>query len=644
MTDVVADPVTSGAWALERGATLLPGGGVRFAVWAPRAQRVDVRVHRDGGAADHPLAREADGIFAAAVADAGAGTDYQFVLDGGAPLPDPVSRAQPADVHGPSRVVDPAAHRWGDAGWRAPALADLVLYELHVGTFSDAGTFDGAIPHLAELRDLGVTAIEIMPVAEFPGARNWGYDGVHLYAPEWSYGGPDGLKRLVDAAHAAGLAVVLDVVYNHLGPEGNYLGAYGPYFTSEARTPWGDAVNFGGADSAEVRRFVIDNAAYWVTEYHIDGLRLDAIHGIVDASEPHLLAELVVRVRAAAAALGREVLLIAESDLNDARVVRPAAERGYGFDAQWSDDFHHAVHVALTGETRGYYGGFERPGLVAAALRDPFLRPARAVGEEVAEWAPQPPATTGIPRERFVVAVQNHDQVGNRAAGDRLATLVPPEALRLAAALMLLSPYVPLLFMGEEYGETRPFQYFVSHTDPALVDAVRHGRRREFAGFGWGEAVPDPQDEATFARSKLDRARAATPEGRALRALYADLLRLRRTEPALRPGGARVAAVALALPGVVAQALTPHGGGDPLVAVYNTGAAPQQLRSDLARGAGSAVMLSTSDPRYGGPGAAHLAPDYAFAGAGALLDLPAHSAVLLRSSRSAATPRAGGTA
>ncbi|CAA9319576.1 MAG: GH13_10 / GH13 / GH13_9 / GH13_11 / GH13 _8 / GH13_36, partial [uncultured Gemmatimonadaceae bacterium] len=365
----------------------LPGGGVRFTVWAPAAQRVAVRVDDGDPAADHALARDADGVWSAVVASARAGADYQFVLDGGPALPDPASRWQPHDVHGPSRVVDPAGFAWTDAAWRGRAMADYVIYELHVGTFSEAGTFDGAIPHLAGLAELGVTAIELMPVAEFPGGRNWGYDGVQLYAPESAYGGPEALRRLVDAAHAAGLAVVLDVVYNHFGPEGNYLGAYGPYVTGEARTPWGDAVNYGGAQSAEVRRFAIENALYWVTEFHADGLRLDAIHGIVDASEPHLLAELVARVQRQASALGRTVCLIAESDMNDPKVVRPAAEGGYGFDAQWSDDFHHAVHVALTGETGGYYGGFGAPGLIAAALRDPFVRPARAPGAPDAPWA-----------------------------------------------------------------------------------------------------------------------------------------------------------------------------------------------------------------------------------------------------------------
>jgi maltooligosyltrehalose trehalohydrolase len=535
-------------------------------------------------------------------------------------------------------VVDPAAHPWRDGGWHAPALADYVIYELHDGTYSDAGTFDGAIPHLAELADLGVTAIEIMPVAEFPGGRNWGYDGVHLYAPESSYGGPDGLKRLVDAAHAAGLAVVLDVVYNHLGPEGNYLGAYGPYFTSAARTPWGDAVNFGGPGSPGVRRFVVDNALYWITEYRVDALRLDAIHGIVDDGDPHILGELVARVHAEAAALGRRVCVIAESDLNDPKVVRPAAEGGYGFDAQWSDDFHHAVHVALTGETSGYYAGYDADGVLAAVLRDPFVRPPRAVGAEVGEWTPQPPATRGIPRTRFVVAVQNHDQVGNRPAGDRLSTLVSPAQLRLAAALLLLSPYVPLLFMGEEYGETNPFQYFVSHSDEQLVAAVREGRRAEFAGFAWGDAVPDPQAEETLARSRLARWRAREPGHAALRALYADLLRTRRAHPALRPGAARATAAALGLHGVVAEVLTAEAGGERLLALFNASDAAQLLRSDLGRGTASRVLLSTSDPRYGGPGARHLAPDYAFEGREAALDLPPHSAVLLSSDPLADTP------
>jgi maltooligosyltrehalose trehalohydrolase len=439
-------------------------------------------------------------------------------------------------VHGPSRVVDPRSFRWTDGEWRGIPMSDYVIYELHVGTFTPAGTFDAAIAELPRLQALGITAIEIMPIGEFPGSRNWGYDGVSLYAPQSTYGGPDGLKRLVDAAHAQGLAVILDVVYNHLGPEGNYLDTFGPYFTETYRTPWGRAVNYDGAGSDEVRRFVIDNALYWVTEYHVDGLRLDAVHGIFDFGALHLLQELTRAVHEQAERLGRAVVVIAESDLNDPKLIRRREDGGYGLDAQWSDDFHHAVHATLTGERSGYYADFGDVEMIADALREPFIYAMRySKSRNRRHGAP----STGIPRERFVVAIQNHDQVGNRAGGDRLSTLVSPEQLRLAAALLLLSPYVPLIFMGEEYGETKPFQYFISHGDAELCDAVRKGRREEFAAFGWADSVPDPLDESTFANSRLDREKLNDPRHAGMLELYRDLIAL-RTRFRVRGGGASV--------------------------------------------------------------------------------------------------------
>jgi maltooligosyltrehalose trehalohydrolase len=375
-----------------------------------------------------------------------------------------------------------------------------------------------------------------MPVAQFPGARNWGYDGVQLYAPHADYGGPEELRRLVNAAHDAGIAVILDVVYNHVGPEGNYLGAFGPYFTDTYRTPWGKAVNYDDAESDEVRRFVIDNALHWVTEYRIDGLRLDAIHGIYDFGARHVLRELADAVHAEGERLGRRIVAIAESDLNDPRVVRPDV-CGHALDAQWSDDLHHAIHARLTGEHTGYYRDFGETAQIAKALRERFVYDGRySVHRRRRHGAP----ALDVPADRFVVAIQNHDQVGNRATGDRLSTLVSFEARTLAAALYLLSPYVPMLWMGEEYDETNPFLYFVSHSDADLIEAVRKGRREEFKAFGWGESVPDPAAVETFERSKLDRARADTAEGKAMLALYGELLRLRRSESLLRPGDADV--------------------------------------------------------------------------------------------------------
>jgi maltooligosyltrehalose trehalohydrolase len=593
--------VVSGAvaWALDRGAQVRPDGSVRFRVWAPAAAAVAVRVGAGAAAVETPLAGARDQVREAVVSAVAPGSDYCYRLDG-RDRPDPVSRHQPAGVHGPSRVVDPAAFRWSDGAWRGRAMADLVLYELHVGTFTAAGTFDAMVERLAALRALGVTAIELMPVAEFPGARNWGYDGVHLYAPQSTYGGPDGLRRLVDAAHAADLAVVLDVVYNHLGPEGNYLGEYGPYFTERYRTPWGPALNFDDADSDEVRRFFVDNARYWVTEFHLDGLRLDAVHAICDCSATHLLEEIGDAVHAQAAALGRTIVVIAESDGNDPRLLHTKAAGGFGLDGQWSDDFHHAVHAALTGERGGYYVDFGGAAPVAKALRDRFVYDG---GYSAHRRRRHGRPAADIAADCFVVCTQNHDQVGNRARGERLAALVPFEARKLAAALLLLSPYVPLLFMGEEYGETTPFLYFVSHGDAALVEAVRAGRQREFAAFAWGSEIPDPQAEETFRRSRPVAARAHEPGHAALRALYGDLLRLRHAEPALRPGAAAVTVAdgsAVQASWVTAVLVPPAGPA--LLGVFNLGAATAEVPLPAAPAGRWRLALATTDARYDGDG------------------------------------------
>ena len=524
-------------WQLERGAMVQRDGSVHFSVWAPSAEALQVRVKSGSATGLHRLAPVAgqDGVHEATVPGVGAGADYAIVFPDGRELPDPVSRHQPHGVHGASRTVDPAAHAWHDEGWKGIPLSDYVIYELHVGTLTREGTFDAAIAELPRLKALGVTALELMPVAQFPGERNWGYDGVHLYAVQHSYGGPEGLRRLVDAAHSEGLAVVLDVVYNHFGPEGNYLDAFGPYFTDKHRTPWGRAVNYDDAHSLEVRQFIIDNARHWVTEYHVDALRLDAVHGIFDHGALHVLQELTEAVHAVGAEAGRTVVVIAESDLNDPRLLRPVDAGGYAMDAQWSDDFHHAVHALLTGESSGYYADFGGVENVAKSLREPFVY---AGGYSVHRKRRHGAPSTGLAREKFVVSVQNHDQVGNRAAGERFGALIDPAKQRVAAALLLLSPYVPMLFMGEEYGETNPFQYFISHSDRELVEAVRKGRRDEFAAFGWGDAVPDPQDPATFERSRLDPSKASRQPHAGLLALYRELIGLRRTERALRPDGA----------------------------------------------------------------------------------------------------------
>ena len=520
------------SWQLARGAMLCADDAVQFTVWAPRVSSVAVRLLTPENFTV-PLERQANGLHSGIIRRCPPGSRYLYFLDGERLRPDPVSRFQPEGVHGPSEVVDPHAFCWTDQDWKGLPLTEMIIYELHPGTFTAAGTFTALLPHLEYLKnEVGVTAIELMPVAEFPGQRNWGYDGTHLYAPHSAYGGPLGLKTLVNACHEKGLAVILDVVYNHLGPEGNYLSEYGPYFTDRYQTPWGQAVNFDGEDSQEVRRYVIDNALYWVTEYHIDALRLDAIHGIFDAHPTHILQELGEAVQTRAGALGRTVLVIAESDLNDNRVITDiCCAGGWGLDAQWNDDFHHALHALLTGERQGYYQDFGQLAHFARALTDGFVYQG-----QFSQYRQRAHGTLSrhLPSERFVICSQNHDQVGNRAYGDRLSTLVPFPALKLAAGLVLLAPNIPLLFMGEEYGETAPFLYFTSHTDPALAQAVREGRRREFASFTRQQEVPDPQEAETFRRSSLQHHLREQEPHRALLRFYHDLIALRKSSPSLR--------------------------------------------------------------------------------------------------------------
>jgi maltooligosyltrehalose trehalohydrolase len=498
-------------WERPLGATPVDDGLVEFRVWAPRARQVAVRVRGE----DHPLHDEGFGILARRV-QAAHGDDYELVLDGRA-LPDPASRWQPHGLRGASRVLDPRTFAW-HAPRRDHALRDAVLYELHVGTFTHEGTFDAAIEHLPALRELGVTAVEVMPVAEFPGRRGWGYDGVYLSAAQSSYGGPEGFQRLVDGAHAAGLAVVLDVVYNHLGASGvEAIEAFGPYFTNRYETVWGKAINYDGPDADPVREWALQSAEGWIRDFRLDGLRLDAIHAIHDESARPILRELALRVHA----LGDRPLVIAESGQNDPAVLRPPAEGGLGHDAVWADDFHHALRVLLTGETDGYYAEFGAVADLAKAFRRPFVHDGQySTFRRRRFGAPAPDR----PVEQFVVFDQNHDQVGNRAFGDRL----PAPARPLAALLTLLSPFTPMLFMGEEHGDEAPFLFFTDHLDEEIAVATREGRRREFAasaGFA-GEEAPDPQDPETFRRSKLTRR--GDP---GLRALYERLLALRRELP-----------------------------------------------------------------------------------------------------------------
>lgn len=518
-------------WILDLGANVLDAATVQFQVWAPTAERVQVKFFTPG-LETFSLKKHASGYWKGQVASVKPGTTYKYVIDENLERPDPASRYQPEGVHGPSQVVDPRTFSWTDQHWKGLPLEEYIIYELHVGTFTPESTFDGIIAKLPYLRDqVGITAIELLPVAQCPGVRNWGYDGTYLFAPQSNYGGPEGLKRLVDACHAQGLAIIMDVVYNHLGPEGNYLGSFGPYFTDVYRTPWGSAINYDGPHSDAVRHFIISNALYWVTEYHIDALRLDAIHGIFDFSAKPILQELTEAVHAEAHTLQRAIHVIAESDLNDSKIIAPLNKGGYGLDGQWSDDFHHALHCLLTGENKGYYEDFGKLSHLAKAITDRFVYSGQYSTHRKRRHGNS--AKIGAPTQ-FVVFSQNHDQVGNRAQGERLSTLVSFEALKLAAATVLLSPNIPLLFMGEEYGETAPFLYFIDHGDEGLIEAVRQGRTSEFAAFGWTD-VPDPYAQVTFDKSRLQWDKPHSEEQQGLGHWYQSLISLRKSIPALGP-------------------------------------------------------------------------------------------------------------
>lgn len=579
------------------GAAYLGEQRTEFLVWAPLADSVEVRLV---GPRDRrvPMQARNGGYYYALVEGVEPGALYLYRLNDAKERPDPASRFQPQGVHGPSQVVD-GTFDWQDSSWRGLPLEQYIIYELHVGTFTPEGTFEAVIPHLEELKQLGVTAIELMPVAQFPGRRNWGYDGVYPFAVQDSYGGPQGLKRLVSACHGLGLALVLDIVNNHLGPEGNYLADFGPYFTHRYRTPWGPAINFDGAHSDEVRRYFIDNALYWVTEFHVDALRLDAVHAIVDPSARPFLEELGIAVHHRARQLERNIWVIPENDRNDARLIRPREEGGLGLDAQWSDDLHHALHTLLTGEADGYYVDFGRIEHLVKAFTEGFVYSGQYSAYRRRRHGN---SSRDIPAHRFVVCAQNHDQVGNRRMGKRLSQLVTLEGLKLAAATVLLSPFVPLLFAGEEYGETSPFLYFVHHSDPSLIEAVRKGRREEFSRFAWRGEIPDPQDESTFQRCKLRRALREERHHRVLYDFYKELIRLRKGLPAL---------ACLNKDGVQAVGhesekvlfVRRWSSDDQIFAVFNFGEAPATLSFPVSPGPWT-LRLDSSEPRWAGTGGA----------------------------------------
>jgi maltooligosyltrehalose trehalohydrolase len=508
------------------GAFLLDNGECLFRVWAPKQQDLQLNIVKPRPRL-LPMKRRDRGYFEAVAVDTEPGTEYFYRLDNGQNRPDPASRFQPYGVHLPSAVVD-RQFAWQDLYWRGIPLHQYITYELHVGTFTPEGTFEAIIPHLDDLCDLGITAIELLPCAQFPGARNWGYDGVHPFAPQNSYGGPLGLKRLVNACHLQGIAVVMDAVYNHLGPEGNYFDEFGHYFSDRYQTPWGRAINFDRRHSDEVRRFFIENALFWIDECHIDALRLDAVHAIFDNSARPFLRELATAVRQEGERLNRRVYTIAESNLNDPRLMLPSEVNGCGLDGQWCDDFHHALRTTLTSEANGYYADFHGFEDLVKAFRDGFVQDgdnSQYRGRRHGQ------SSRSISPTRLVVCSQNHDQVGNRLLGERLSELISFEQLKLAAAAVILSPYQPLLFMGEEYGEIARFQFFISHLDPALCAAVNRGRQQEFASFQWDVPPPLPDDDVTFQRSKLNHQLKDQPQNRALRDFYRTLLHIRRDDP-----------------------------------------------------------------------------------------------------------------
>jgi maltooligosyltrehalose trehalohydrolase len=607
------------------GGAVVTDAGTRFRVWAPAARTVEIVLEPAGTA--HRLQAGAEGWFSGLVAGAGAGDRYRLRLDGEATYPDPWSRSQPDGVHGASEIVDHTAFEWHDHGWRGIEPDDLVIHEIHVGTATEQGTFDALIPRLRHFVELGVTALEIMPVAEFSGTRNWGYDGVYLFAPARAYGGPDGLRRFVDAAHAHGLAVILDVVYNHFGPEGNYLPAVtaGRIFTEKHHTPWGAAVNYDDDGSPAVRALVLDNVRQWIADYHIDGLRLDAAHAIEDTSPTHILREIAHTARAAAPQ--RSVVVIAEDETNDRRLLLPRAEAGLELDGVWADDMHHVLRRLVAGDSEGYYAAYEGTAAeLARTLQQGWLYQGEYYGPRREKRGT---LTAGLSPLRFVHCIQNHDQVGNRALGERLNHDVELDVYRAISALLLLSPYTPLLWMGQEWAATSPFLYFTDHPEE-LGRLVTEGRRQEFSGFSQfadpslRERIPDPQAEETFRRSILDWSELERAPHAGVFLLYRELLQLRRTHPALR-ARSRDTWTAEACGDRTITLLRTSGTQDLLLVVHVGDAGTVELPTAAVAPPEGAwdIMLHTEEARFGGSGAAPTLRD------GLQLWLPAACGVLL---------------
>jgi maltooligosyltrehalose trehalohydrolase len=575
----------------ELGAIYRGGGVCSFRVWAPEAKSVAVCLGPDDR---RELLTPNGGYHWKVLEGILPGTRYCFRLEDGEPLPDPASRHQPDSVHAASAVVD-SSFDWDDQAWVGLPWRDYIIYELHVGTFTREGTFEAIIPRLRQLKALGITAIEIMPVAQFPGIRNWGYDGVYPFAVQNSYGGPKGLKTLVNACHQEGIAVVLDVVYNHFGPEGNYLRKFGPYFTDAYKTPWGDAINFDGEQSDHVRQFFFENALYWQKEFHIDALRLDAVHAIRDFSAKPFLQELAEKTQWEAERRNRPFHLIAESDLNDARLIRPSSLGGFGLAAQWSDDFHHCLHALLTGEKTGYYGDFGGVKQLAKIFREGYAYTGQYSSFRKRRHGNSP---QNLPRSKFVVYSQNHDQIGNRLAGERLTALISPEKQKLAAGAVLLAPFVPLIFMGEEYGEPAPFQYFVSHSDPALIEAVRKGRQAEFS-FSGDKISSDPFAPATFVQCVLNWDLLTNISHQKTWSFYQELIRLRKKFGALFEEGSHSIEVESLCEDILS--IRYFAKGEKMCVLFNFSEIPEGfvLEADTAPWT---IHLDSADASWGGPG------------------------------------------